>query len=105
MKLLDAKKTVNNFYIFLEYCEDGTLEDLIKRNEKLEESYAIGLFNQIMKGMEIINTSRIVHRDIKPANILIHRGIVKIADFGLAKKNSKEMLLQTFAGTPFNMAP
>lgn len=58
-----------------------------------------------MKGMEIINACKIVHRDIKPANILIHNGVAKIADFGLAKKNLKEQLFQTFAGTPFNMAP
>ena len=58
-----------------------------------------------MKGMEVINTCKIVHRDIKPANILIHRGVAKIADFGLAKKQPKEQMLQTYAGTPFNMAP
>jgi serine/threonine protein kinase len=27
----------------------------------------------------------IVHRDLKPANILYHKGIYKIADFGMAK--------------------
>lgn len=27
----------------------------------------------------------VVHRDLKPANIFIHKGQIKIADFGLAK--------------------
>jgi serine/threonine-protein kinase ULK/ATG1 len=46
-----------------------------------------------------------MHRDLKPANILLHNGRVKIADFGLACKFSKEEMLRSFAGTPLNMAP
>lgn len=48
---------------------------------------------------------KIVHRDLKPANILFQNGSIKIADFGLARKFSKNEMMQTFAGTPFNMAP
>lgn len=48
---------------------------------------------------------RMIHRDLKPANILLKEGRVKIADFGLACRYSKEEMLRSFAGTPLNMAP
>lgn len=32
-----------------------------------------------------LSQNSILHRDIKPANILVHRGVVQIADFGLAR--------------------
>lgn len=35
VKFLDVKKTANSYYIFLEYCEDGSLENYIKQNGKL----------------------------------------------------------------------
>ncbi len=37
--------------------------------------------------MNYLHKQNVSHRDIKPANILINtEGVVKIADFGLAKK-------------------
>lgn len=49
----------------------------------------------------------IVHRDLKPANILIHRGVVKITDFGFGKilHNYESDILKTFAGSPLYMSP
>jgi len=48
---------------------------------------------------------KVMHRDLKPSNILLKNGSVKIADFGLATKFSKNQMMKTFAGTPLNMAP
>jgi serine/threonine-protein kinase ULK/ATG1 len=47
-----------------------------------------------------------MHRDIKPSNILIHNGVLKLADFGFCKplKDARD-LSQTMLGSPIYMAP
>ena len=49
----------------------------------------------------------IIHRDLKPANLLVHNGIIKIADLGFSKElNLEEALAQhTVLGTRSTMAP
>ena len=37
-----------------------------------------------MKGLEYLHSQGIIHRDLKPENVLLHEGIIKIADFGLS---------------------
>lgn len=46
-----------------------------------------------------------MHRDFKLPNILLHDGIVKIADFGFSKILGDEMCANTMLGSPLNMAP
>lgn len=73
----------NNIYIFMEFCNGGTLFDLAnKRNLAEDEIY--DLFCQLMKGYKVLYDHKIIHEDIKLENILIHDGIYKISDFGLA---------------------
>lgn len=47
-----------------------------------------------------------MHRDVKPSNILLHNGILKLADFGFCKplKDARD-LAQTMLGSPIYMAP
>ncbi len=47
-----------------------------------------------------------MHREVKPSNILLHNGILKLADFGFCKplKDARD-LAQTMLGSPIYMAP
>jgi serine/threonine protein kinase len=43
-------------------------------------------FAQILDAFKELNKLNFMHRDIKPSNILVNNGVLKIADFGLAKQ-------------------
>lgn len=119
VQLIDVKRTPNNLYIFIDYCDGGDLEKQLKNKKEFTEEEACVIIKQIaaafvtLDEIKIYNNKghqvTIMHRDIKPANILFHKGQVKIADFGFAKlvdevdKNVKKA--HTLLGTPLYMAP
>ncbi len=101
------------FYFLMEYVDGTDLGQLIKSKE-LKPTQALAIVPQICEALQYAHDQGITHRDIKPANILIDkRGVVKIADFGLAKMitGTEESLMTgltqtgTAMGTPHYMAP
>ncbi|KAF6565355.1 serine/threonine protein kinase [Paenibacillus sp. EKM202P] len=88
-------------YLIMEYANQGTLMSYLNRqkeegvffsNDLLKEFYS-----QLIQGMKHIN-DLLVHRDIKADNILIDKGTLKIADFGLAKVATEGTRQLTFKG-------
>lgn len=64
---------------------------LIDRMRMKDEEMSLGeikcLILQILNGVSFLNQNYIMHRDLKLSNLLIgNDGIIKIADFGLARK-------------------
>lgn len=105
IKLYDIKKTANNFYLILEYCNEGDLGDYLKKKKYLTEDEAVEFFAQILNAFKTLTKNNIMHRDFKLANILKHDGIIKIADFGFSKLLGKDGMAATMLGSPLNMAP
>ena len=63
---------------------------------------------QIARGLERAHQHGVIHRDIKPANLLLtHDGLVKILDFGLARRGALDGLTVPgqVVGTPAYLAP
>ncbi len=79
IKLYDIKKTANNFYLIMEYCNEGDLMQYLKKKKKLTEDEAIEFFIQIINAFKTLVKNKIMHRDFKLANILKHNGNIKIA--------------------------
>ncbi|KYR01031.1 putative protein serine/threonine kinase [Tieghemostelium lacteum] len=77
-----------SLYIQTQYCDGNTLRELINQPsfKSQPKPWIIGLFQQIISGIQYIHSMNIIHRDIKPANIFIqNHNVIKIGDFGLAK--------------------
>jgi len=106
VKFIEMLKTTNNMYLVYEFCDGGTLEDLLQKKHHLTEIESLKIFQQLLNAFKAIYKENILHRDLKPSNILLHNGIAKIADFGFCKKMSgPQELTFTMVGSPIYMAP
>jgi eukaryotic-like serine/threonine-protein kinase len=77
-------------YIAMQYVPGRTLAQLIAGGP-LSLQLALSISLQISDGLAEAHRLGIFHRDLKPANIMItDGGLVKILDFGLAKRKAAE---------------
>ncbi|XP_007029410.2 PREDICTED: mitogen-activated protein kinase kinase kinase NPK1 [Theobroma cacao] len=100
------------YNLFLEYADKGCLADQVKKSGgNLIESDVRRYARSILKGLRFIHAKGFAHCDIKLQNILLFgNGDVKIADFGLAKRNGEEEgegphRRIEIRGTPLSIAP
>ena len=97
-------------FFAMEFVEGESLSQMLRREGKLESKHAAGIIAQAAQGLSVAHDGGVVHRDIKPANLMITpRGLVKVADFGIALANSdfEKKLTGTgeFVGTPGYLSP
>lgn len=79
-------RSLESIYLSLEYCEHdlASLIDNMPKAFSVSEVKCITL--QVLKGLEYLHSNYIIYRDLKVSNLLMNdEGIVKIADFGLAR--------------------
>jgi serine/threonine protein kinase len=98
-------KTQNNFYFVYEYCNGGTLENMLRKLGTIEEGNALLILKQLLEAFQVLNKYNIMHRDLKPDNIFFHNGVVKVGDFGFCKSLEKAEMTKTMLGSPIYMAP
>jgi serine/threonine-protein kinase len=97
-------------FFAMEFVEGESLSQRLKREHRLEPFEAARILLQVAQGLAAAHDRGVIHRDIKPANLLItQRGVVKVADFGiaLATQDFNKKLTGTgqFVGTPGYLSP
>ncbi|KAJ1470739.1 kinase-like domain-containing protein, partial [Baffinella frigidus] len=106
VKYFTSFKTKEFLNIVLEFVENGSLANTVKKFGSLPESLIAIYVQQVLQGLCYLHLQGVIHRDIKGANILTTKeGTVKLADFGVATKGSKNKTYHDIAGTPYWMAP
>lgn len=74
-------------YMVLEYAAHDILSILKRMRRPYSASEVKTLILQLLRGIAHMHSNWFVHRDIKPANLLLTtEGILKICDFGLARR-------------------
>lgn len=103
LHLYEYLETTNNYYLVIDYCNNGDLEGHVKKNQCLGEQESVYFLMQIMNGFKELHKHKIMHRDFKLANIFLNDDKVIIGDFGFAKSGSE--MATTKLGSPITMAP
>jgi len=80
-----AKKRPEIHLVF-EFCEHDLAGLLANKQVQFSLGEKKKVIQQLLEGLYWIHKNKILHRDMKAANILINKnGILKLADFGLAR--------------------
>ncbi|MBE1492425.1 Stk1 family PASTA domain-containing Ser/Thr kinase [Plantactinospora soyae] len=83
-------------YLVMEYVRGRTLRDILAERGRLNPSEALAIMEQMLAAIGAAHRAGLVHRDVKPENVLVAEapsggpanlvdGVVKVADFGLAR--------------------
>ncbi|XP_004403613.1 PREDICTED: mitogen-activated protein kinase kinase kinase 19 isoform X2 [Odobenus rosmarus divergens] len=99
--------------IFMEFVPGGSISSIINRFGPLPEMVFCKYTRQILQGVAYLHENCVVHRDIKGNNVmLMPTGIIKLIDFGCAKRlawaglnGTHSDMLKSMHGTPYWMAP
>ena len=92
----DVGKDGDTHYIVMEYVEGTDLKTLITGEAPLAIERAVGLAEQIARGLHAAHRAGMVHRDVKPQNVIVTPdGQARITDFGVAKSHLSTALTET----------
>ncbi len=95
-------------FLVMEFIDGRTLSDWMAQGRILPLELVFSILRSAAEALDFAHSQNIIHRDVKPSNFLItNTGILKIADFGIAKMDGDTSLTSTgmVIGTAQYMSP
>ena len=115
LPLFDSGAADGRLFYVMPFIEGESLRALLTREKQLALEDALRLTREIASALGNAHQHGLVHRDIKPENVLLADGIALVADFGIARTVSSDLIqtaairaattVGTAVGTPLYMAP
>ena len=93
-KIYNLIKEDDRFFLVMEYVEGINLREYVKTKGVLKKRQFVSVISQVCSGLYYLHSMEppVVYRDLKPSNIiLMNDGKVKLIDFGIAKRYSREI--------------
>lgn len=91
IKVMDVCFDDDLQYIVMEFIDGITLKTYIDNKGVLPWEEAVYFTIQILRALRHAHAKGIIHRDVKPQNImLLENGVIKMADFGIARFSGSE---------------
>lgn len=93
-KIYNLIKEEEKFFLVMEYVEGINLKKYVETKGVLKKKQLVSVMEQVCSGLYYLHSldTPIVYRDLKPSNIiLMEDGSVKLIDFGIAKRYSREI--------------
>ncbi|KAH9710744.1 serine/threonine-protein kinase STY17 [Citrus sinensis] len=96
-----------NLCIVTEFMARGSIYDFLhKQKGVFQLTSLLKVAIDVSKGMNYLHQNNIIHRDLKTANLLMdENGVVKVADFGVARVQAQSGVMTAETGTYRWMAP
>ena len=96
-------------FFAMELVDGVTLEDAIRGGEAMDPDLAVERMIAVAGALKLAHERGFIHRDVKPSNLLVDStGLVKVADFGLAKPVATDLQLTqqgAVMGSPLYISP
>ena len=87
VRIIDVFEENGTAYYVMEYAENGSLDEKVKREGYLSEPVATRYILQIAEALDYIHQLKMNHLDVKPANIMLNeKDEAVLIDFGLSKQ-------------------
>lgn len=105
IEIIDYGQYNGHIYAVLEYADGGDFATKMKHTEAFTEKDLVDILRDISKALVSLEKNEILHLDIKPENILICDGTYKLADFGIIKKESATIAINSEIWSTAAFAP
>jgi serine/threonine protein kinase len=93
-------------WIVLEFCESGSLQQLIQDMYFDSEQKVLRVTRDIATGMAYLHSRQILHGDLSSNNVIFDKDhVAKISDFGLSREFGGATIVTSALGTTSYMAP